>query len=90
MKITVTSYVDDTVSRTYTVALKNCAAPTVIMGDVDGDGVVLTDDAAQVYAFVNGETELTAEQIALADLTGDGKVMSDDAAMAYAVANGKS
>lgn len=87
MKIVVTSYVDETVSRTYTVALNNTAE--LIMGDVDGDGVVRTDDAAQVYAFVNGETELTAEQIALADLTGDGKVMSDDAALAYAVANGK-
>ena len=70
------------------LAWQNPAEPTV-MGDVNGDGVVLANDAALVYAFVNGETELTAEQLALADLTGDGKIMSDDAALIYAIANGK-
>ena len=63
--------------------------PTIILGDVNGDGKVTYVDAALVYAHFNGKHTLPAERLAAADVNGDGKVTYVDAALIYALFNGK-
>ncbi len=61
----------------------------VIYGDLNGDGVVDSTDAALLYRAVNGKKELTGEQFTAADVNGDGTVDSTDAALLYRYVNGK-
>ena len=63
--------------------------PTIILGDVNGDGKADNLDAALVYAYYNGKQELSARQLAAADVNGDGKADNLDAALIYAFYNGK-
>ncbi len=63
--------------------------PTIILGDVNGDGKADNLDAALVYAYYNGKQELSAQQLAAADVNGDGKADNLDAALIYAFYNGK-
>ena len=63
--------------------------PTIVLGDVNGDGKVTYVDAALVYAHFNGKHTLPAERLAAADVNGDGKVTYVDAALIYALFNGK-
>ena len=60
-----------------------------LLGDVNGDGKVTAKDAALLYAYINGRTTLTDEQLALCDVSGDGKVTAKDAALIYAFVNGR-
>ena len=63
--------------------------PTIILGDVNGDGKVDNLDAALVYAYYNGRQAFSAQQLAAADVNGDGKADNLDAALIYAFYNGK-
>lgn len=63
--------------------------PTIILGDVNGDGKADNLDAALVYAYYNGKQELSAWQQTAADVNGDGKADNLDAALIYALYNGK-
>ena len=63
--------------------------PTIILGDVNGDGKADNQDAALVYAYYNGRQAFSAQQLAAADVNGDGKVNNQDAALIYAYYNGK-
>ena len=60
-----------------------------ILGDVDGDEVVDSADAAYVYAYYNGRMSLEGSQLSMADVDGDGVVDSADAALIYAFYNGR-
>lgn len=61
----------------------------VIYGDINGDGVVDSTDAALAYRFANGKTQPTDKQKMAADVSGDGTIDSTDAALIYRYANGK-
>ncbi|MCD7854529.1 MAG: dockerin type I domain-containing protein [Clostridiales bacterium] len=50
-----------------------------ILGDVTGDGQILSDDATRVLLYYAKQIELTDAQLKAADVTGDGQVLSDDA-----------
>lgn len=63
--------------------------PDVIYGDVNGDGIINSTDAAIVYRSVNGRYTLTDSQKLSADVNGDGAVNSTDAALIYRYTNGK-
>ena len=63
--------------------------PTIILGDVNGDGKADNQDAALVYAYYNGRQAFSAQQLAAADVNGDGKADNLDAALIYALYNGK-
>lgn len=63
--------------------------PTIILGDVNGDGKADNLDAALVYAYYNGRQAFSAQQLAAADVNGDGKADNLDAALIYALYNGK-
>ena len=71
------------------LAWQNPAAPEIALGDVNGDGKINAVDAAMIYAYYNGKTELDEAQLARADVNGSGTVDSLDAAMIYAYYNGK-
>ncbi len=62
--------------------------PEILLGDLDGNGVVNGDDAAIVYAIAKGEKKAAADERKLADVNGDGKVNSFDVSLIYALANG--
>ena len=64
------------------------ATETVTLGDLDGDGIVNSTDAAKLYRLINGGAEMTEDQCTAADVNGDGDVNSTDAAIIYRVANG--
>lgn len=63
--------------------------PDVTYGDVNGDGIIKSTDAAIVYRSVNGRYTLTDSQKLAADVNGDGAVNSTDAALIYRYTNGK-
>ena len=63
--------------------------PDVAYGDVNGDGIINSTDAAIVYRSVNGRYTLTDSQKLAADVNGDGAVNSTDAALIYRYTNGK-
>ena len=63
--------------------------PDVTYGDVNGDGIINSMDAAIVYRSVNGRYTLTDSQKLAADVNGDGAVNSTDAALIYRYTNGK-
>ena len=63
--------------------------PDVAYGDVNGDGIINSTDAAIVYRSVNGRYTLTDSQKLSADVNGDGAVNSTDAALIYRYTNGK-
>ena len=63
--------------------------PDVTYGDVNGDGIINSMDAAIVYRSVNGRYTLTDSQKLSADVNGDGAVNSTDAALIYRYTNGK-
>ena len=63
--------------------------PTIVYGDVNGDGKVDSLDAMLIYACHNGKKALSEKQRLVADVNGDGKVDSFDAMLVYAYHNGK-
>lgn len=63
--------------------------PDVTYGDVNGDGIINSTDAAIVYRSMNGRYTLTDSQKLAADVNGDGAVNSTDAALVYRYTNGK-
>ncbi|MDO4489061.1 MAG: dockerin type I repeat-containing protein [Eubacteriales bacterium] len=58
-------------------------------GDINGDGVISSTDAAMIYRYSNGKFTFTDEQKAAADVNGDGVISSTDAALVYRKSNGK-
>lgn len=65
------------------------AKPSVVYGDLNGDGEVKTADAVLAYAIANGKKTATEEQMTAADVSGDGEIKTADAVLIYAYANGK-
>ena len=47
---------------------------SVLVGDVNGDGIIEYNDVMMAYKAFLGETELTAEQLASVDTNGNGTV----------------
>ncbi len=72
-----------------TLSTVTVTAPTIILGDVNGDGEVTPLDATLAYAIANGEIEATAEQLKAADVNGDGEITPFDATLIYAYSNGE-
>ena len=70
---------------TLTLSIKN----SIVYGDINGDGLVNSTDAAIIYRYANGKISFTEAQIAAADVNGDSVVNSSDAALVYRMANGK-
>ena len=63
--------------------------PETVYGDMSGDGIVNSNDAAILYAILNSKATATEEQMAAADVNQDGVVNPNDAALLYAFINGK-
>ena len=53
--------------------------PTILMGDVNGDGSVTVQDATVLQKYLAGLVTLSDEQLAVADTNGDGSVTVADA-----------
>ena len=70
---------------TLTLSIKN----SIVYGDMNGDGLINSTDAAIIYRYANGKISFTEAQIAAADVNGDSVVNSSDAALVYRMANGK-
>ena len=56
-----------------------------IIGDINNDGVADSKDAQLLYSVINGETDLSAEQLTAADLNGDGAVNIADVTLLYSM-----
>ena len=56
-----------------------------IIGDINNDGVADSKDAQLLYSVINGETDLSAEQLTAADLNGDGAVNIADVTLLYSL-----
>lgn len=54
-------------------------SPVLLMGDVNGDGVITAEDAALILRYVVGLDTLTSEALLQADVDGDGAVTAADA-----------
>ncbi|MBR3620980.1 MAG: dockerin type I repeat-containing protein, partial [Clostridia bacterium] len=54
-------------------------ASDVLIGDLDGNGIVNTNDALMALRAAVGITKLDANQILAGDVTGDRKVTTEDA-----------
>lgn len=72
----------DTPASTEEPAVTETPAPTpaLLMGDVNGDGLVTAEDAARILRHVVGLETLPAETLLQADVDGDGAVTAADAA----------
>lgn len=55
------------------------AQPTIIYGDVDGDGTVTAKDSTLIIRYAAGQTTLTEYQIKCGDIDGNGKAENVDA-----------
>lgn len=60
------------------VAIFEPVDPTLIFGDVDGDGKVSIDDVTDIQKHLANMVDFTDEQEAIADVDNDGKVTIDD------------
>ncbi len=61
--------------------LETIEAPTVTLGDINGDGEVTLKDATLLLQHVNKIATLTDAQLAAADINGDGEVTLKDATL---------
>lgn len=61
-----------------------------VPGDVDGDGVVMLNDAIAAYTAMAGITSPTAEQLEKMDVTKDGLLLINDVMAIYRMAAGLS
>ena len=61
---------------------------SVGQGHVTGGEELKAEDAALIYAYINGKEKLSDTQLALADVNGDGFVDTTDAALVYRVVSG--
>ena len=87
-KLTKLESVVDAERRTVTVELAHFStyiladqdsAPTVLVGDVNGDGRINARDARVLLRYLAGLEELDATSLAAADYNGDGRVNARDA-----------
>lgn len=62
---------------------------SVMYGDINGDGIIDSTDAALVYRYAKGKYNLTETQFTAADVNGNGAVDSTDAALIYRKGTGK-
>ena len=65
------------VSCSVTVSL-SAPTPTIVRGDVTGDGQVAMNDILKVNSYLLGRIQLTDAELAAADVTGDGQVAMND------------
>ena len=56
----------------------NKTEKTLTLGDVNGDGVINSEDYNMIQKFLSSETTLTSQQYIAADMNKDGKVTSAD------------
>ena len=71
-----------TVTVTYrgvTATFEVNVIPTLIIGDVNGDGQVNIRDASQIQRYILGVVEFDDEQLSVADTNGDGEINIRDA-----------
>ena len=61
---------------------------TTTPGDLDGDGLVLINDAIIVYRAVAGSSAVTPEELEKMDMNGDGLLLMNDAIAIYKIAAG--
>ena len=64
-------------TTTFTVRVKQ--NKTILMGDIDGDGEITTDDAMMVISYINGKIDLNIFQRLSADVMHDMQLNSVDA-----------
>ena len=80
------------VTRSYMVEVENSPKQQNIelclLGDVNGDGIISTRDAAQVNAWVQGSSQPDDYAWACADVTGEGAVTTRDASQINAHVQG--
>lgn len=69
---------DSTVTAVY-----EANAPAVLIGDVNGDGIVSFSDISTLYAALTSDTPLSEECALAADYNGDGTVNFGDVAQLY-------
>ena len=79
----------DTLKETDDGKVSYEVTPSILYGDIDGDGEVNLLDAALGYAYVNGRITFTEEQKKAVDVDGDGEANLLDAALIYAYVNGR-
>ena len=62
--------------------------PTILLGDLNGDGEIDLLDANLIVSYYNGTVDLTEEQLLAADLNGDGEIDLLDANLIVSWYNG--
>lgn len=72
----------------YVLTVKDLTIPAVLLGDVNGDGVINTIDARWALQAASGTRTLTDEQFAAMDVNRDGKVNTVDARWILQIASG--
>ena len=58
---------------------------SILLGDVNGDGIVEYDDVMLAYKAYLGETELTQEELAVVDRNGNGTIEAEEYQMIYQI-----
>ena len=71
-----------------TVAKGEPAGSDRLLGDVNGDGTIMVDDATLVQKHAAGLVTLTGDDFKVADTNGDGQVLVDDATLIQKYAAG--
>lgn len=72
----------------YVLTTADLTAPAVLLGDINGDGVVNTIDARWALQAASGIRTLSDAQSAAADVNGDGTVNTVDARWILQAASG--
>ena len=88
----------DADARTVTVELEHFStyivvdedtAPSVLLGDVNGDGKVTTADARMILLYIVGKAEAGSFNELVADVNGDGNITTADARVILLIIVGK-
>ena len=58
---------------------------SILLGDVNGDGIVEYDDVMLAYKAYLGEAELTPEELAVVDRNGNGTIEEEEYQMIYQI-----
>lgn len=72
----ISAYTFDNVKAIHTISVK--ITEGCLLGDVNGDGIIRSDDAIIALKITAGLIKPTAQQFCSADMDGNGKVTADD------------